>query len=65
MLCSSNSRCKNFDLIEIENIFLCKICNAIFHKSLGKIVIPCSKRRLINLKSNIPYCVHCNKLVYV
>ena len=64
MLCSNNSRCKNFNLIEIDSIFLCRSCNAIFHKSL-KVVIPCCKRRLFNLKSNVPYCKRCNEIVYV
>ena len=39
-------------------------CSAIFHKPL-KAVISCCKRRLINLKSNIPYCVRCNKIACV
>ena len=31
MLCSDNSRCKNFNLIEIDSVFICKSSNAIFH----------------------------------
>ena len=64
MLCSDFTRCNKFDLIEIDGVFICKSCNAIFCKSL-KIVIPCCKRRLINHKSNVPYCKRCNKVVYV
>ena len=29
MICSDNSRCKNFNLIEVDNMFVCKNCNAI------------------------------------
>ena len=60
MLCSDFTRCRNFDLIEIDSMFICKNCNAIFHKPLRKVVIRCCKRRLINNRSNIPYCIHCN-----
>ena len=53
MLCSDFTRCKNFDLIEIDVVFICKNCNAIFHKQL-KVVIPC-KKRLINNRSTTRY----------
>ena len=26
MICSDNSRCKKFDLIEVDNMFVCKNC---------------------------------------
>ena len=55
MLCSDNSRCKNFNLIEIDGMFICKSCNTIFHKQL-KVVIPCCTKKLVNNKSNRPYC---------
>ena len=64
MICSDNSRCKEFDIIEFDGVFLCKSCNAIFNIPF-KIVISCCKRRLINHKTNIPYCKNCNKIVYV
>ena len=64
MLCSDFTRCDKFDLIEIDSVFICKSCNVIFHKQL-KVVIPCCNRRLINYKTNIPYCKNCNKVVYV
>ena len=48
MICSDNSRCKEFDLIEVDNMFICKNCNVIFNKPF-KIVINCSKKdSLIN-----------------
>ena len=59
MICSDNSRCKNFNLIEVDNMFICKNCNAIFNKPF-KIIFNCCKKDL--LKSNIPYC---KKIVYV
>ena len=55
MICSDNSRCKKFNLIEFDNNFGCKNCNAIFNKPY-KIVINCYKKRFINRKSNISYC---------
>ena len=30
MICSDNSRCKKFNLIEVDGIFICKNRNAIF-----------------------------------
>ena len=45
MLCSDFTRCKNFDLIEIDGMFTCKNCNAIFHKQF-KVVIPCCKKNI-------------------
>ena len=53
MICSDNSRCKKFNLIEVDNMFVCKNCNAIFNKPF-KIVINCCKKRFINRRSNIP-----------
>ena len=29
MICSDNSRCKKFNLIEVDGMFVCKNCNAI------------------------------------
>ena len=55
MICSDNSRCKNFNLTEVDNMFVCKNYNAIFNKPF-KIVIHCCKKRFINRKSNIPFC---------
>ena len=43
MICSDNSRCKNFNLIEVDNMFFCKSCNVIFNKPF-KIVINCCKK---------------------
>ena len=43
MICSDNSRCKRFDLIEVDNMFVCKNCNVIFNKPF-KIVINCCKK---------------------
>ena len=63
MICSDFSRCKKFDLIKVNDMFICKNCNAIFNKPF-KIVINCCKKRFINRKSNIPYCKNCKKLAY-
>ena len=46
MICSDNSRCKKFDLIEVNNMFVCKNCNAIFNKPF-KIIINCCKKYLL------------------
>ena len=43
MICSDNSRCKNFNLIEVDNMLICKNFNAIFNKPF-KIVINCCKK---------------------
>ena len=64
MICSDNSRCKNFNLVEAGNMFICKNCNAIFNKPF-KIVINCCKKRFINQQSSIPYCKNCKKIVCV
>ena len=64
MICLHNSRCKNFNLIEVDNMFICKNCDTIFNKQF-KIVINCCKKRFINRKSNIPYSKNCKKFVYV
>ena len=44
MICSDNSRCKKFDLIVVDNMFICKNCNVIFNKPF-KIVINCCKKK--------------------
>ena len=64
MICSDNSRYKKFNLIEVDNVFVCKNYNAIFNKQF-KIVINYCKKRFINRKSNIPFCKNCKKFVYV
>ena len=64
MICSDNSRCKKFNLIEVDNMFICKNCNTIFNKPF-KIVINCCKNRFINRKSNISFCKNCKKFVCV
>ena len=52
MICSDNLRCKKFNLIEVDNMFICKNCNAIFNKPF-KIVINCCKKSFINRKNQI------------
>ena len=64
MICSHNSRCKNFNSIEFDYMFICNNCDTIFNKKF-KIVINCCKKRYFNRKSNIPYCKNCKKFVYV
>ena len=43
MICSDNSRCNKFDLIEIDGMFICKNCKVIFNKPF-KIIINCCKK---------------------
>ena len=43
MICSDNSRCNKYNLIEVDSMFICKNCNAIFNKPF-KIVINCCKK---------------------
>ena len=64
MICSDNSRCEKFNLIEVDNMFICKNCNTIFNKPF-KIVINCCEKRFVKRKPNIPHCKNCNKFVYV
>ena len=45
MICSDNSRCKKLNLIEVNNMFVCKNCNAIFNKKF-EIVINCCKKKI-------------------
>ena len=45
MICSDNSRYKKFNLIEVDNMFICKNYNAIFNKPF-KIVINCFKKKI-------------------
>ena len=45
MICSDNSRCKKFSLIEVNGIFICKNCNVIFNRPF-KIVINCCKKKI-------------------
>ena len=46
MICLDNSRCKKFNLVQVDNMFVCKNCNAIFNKPF-KIVINCCKKYLL------------------
>ena len=46
MICSDFSRCKKFDLIKVNDMFICKNCNVIFNKPF-KIVIVVKKDLLI------------------
>ena len=54
MICSDNSRCKKFDLIEVDDMFICKNYNHL------KLLLIAVKKRFI-----IPYCRNCKKIVYV
>ena len=42
MICSDNSRCKKFNVIEVD-MFICRNCNAISNNPF-KIVINCCKK---------------------
>ena len=61
MICSDNSRCNKFNLIEVDGMFVCKNCNAIFNKHFKIVINRCKK--FINRRSNIPYCKNCKKIV--
>ena len=66
--CSNISRCNTFKLLQIEDILLCQSCNSISKrgtKFLKKIFIHCCKNQIINHRTNIPYCINCNRFVYV
>ena len=68
MKCSHISRCDDFKLIHIDNIILCQSCNSIFKqgkKFYQKILINCCNNQIINHRTNILYCVNCNRFVYV
>ena len=45
MICSDNSRCKKFNLIEVDNMFVCKNCKAIFNKPFK--IFNCYKKDLL------------------
>ena len=63
VICSINSRCQNFNLIKIDNNFLCLKCNSIFKKD-KKILIKCCKNQMINHRTIIAYCINCYRFVY-
>ena len=63
MSCSKISRCDNFDLIKVDNYHLCLSCNSIFKKN-KKVLIKCCNKQIINLRTNIPYCINCYRFVY-
>ena len=63
MCCSNNSRCDNFNLIKIDNYYICLSCNNIFKKN-KKILINCCKNQIIKQHTNIPYCINCQRFVY-
>ena len=47
MICSDNSRCKKFNLIEVDNMFICKKCNTILINRLKLLLIVVKKDLLI------------------
>ena len=47
MICSDNSRCKKFDLIEVNGIFICKNYNTIFNKPFKILLTVVKKDSLI------------------
>ena len=64
MKCANISRCKNFNIINIDNNYLCLTCSSIFKKNKKKILIKCCKEQIINRRTNIPYCINCYRTVY-
>ena len=65
MICSDFSRCKNFNLIEVDGMFICKNCDVVFNRPF-KIIINCCRKRFINRRTNVKkYCKNCKKFVYV
>ena len=63
MCCTNISRCNNYNLIKINNHYLCLSYNSIFRKN-KKILIKCCKNQIINFHTNIPYCINCHSFVY-
>ena len=47
MICSDNSRCKKFDLIEVDGIFICKIVMLFLINHLKFLLIVVKKDLLI------------------
>ena len=43
MISSDNSKCNKFNLIEVDNMFVCKNCNAIFNKPFKIVINFCKK----------------------
>ena len=64
MNCSDFNRCKKFDLIEVNDIFICKSCNVIFNKPFKIIIICCRKNLLIENQIS-PHCKNCKKFVCI
>ena len=65
--CSVSSRCDNSDLLQLDNILLCRNCKSIFYKEkkFKRALIHCCNKQLVNLRSNIPYCLNCHRSAYV
>ena len=64
MCCLNNTRCDNFNLIKVDNYYICLSCNNIFKKNKKKILINCCNNQIINQHTNIPYCINCYRFVY-
>ena len=63
MRCSNISRCDNFNLIKVNNYYICLLCNTIFKKD-KKILINCCKKQKVNYQTNLPYCINCHRFVF-
>ena len=57
MKCNNLSTCNNPILIFIDNIYICKNCDAIYQKK-SKHIFCCNKQNA-NKNINIPYCNNC------
>ena len=63
MRCSNISCCDNFNLIKVDNYYICLLCNTIFKKD-KKILINCCKKQKVNYQTNLPYCINCHRFVF-
>ena len=65
--CSNKSRYHNFDLLQLDDILLCRNCKSIFYKErkFKRILIHCCNKQLVKHQSNIPYCLNYHRPVYV
>ena len=61
MKCSDDTRCKNFDILKIDDTYFCRNCNSNFK---NKKLFKCCKKQKMNFNTNIPYCFNCKIIQY-
>ena len=69
MKCTSTSRCINSQLIDFDNIIICKNCSSIFEKNKKKlnkqILFKCCNKQIINNTYNKPICDNCKRICVI